>query len=83
MSYHIRKTVYLCRSPRCKRQNALIERVHDDGQVDTPSTWQGSCGICGCGSLDLQFQKDYAPAIRLDPWTTLGVKGRTPVVMGS
>lgn len=79
---HIRKTVYLCRSPRCKRQNAVIERIHDDGAIESPSAWQGACGFCGCGSLDMQFQKDLQPAIQADPFSTLGVKGRAPVVMG-
>lgn len=59
---YLRNSVYLCRAPLCKHESAVFERVNNDDKVITsPIAWQTKCGRCGCGSLDLIFQKRLAP----------------------
>ncbi len=79
---HVRKTVYLCRAPLCKRANAVLEWVHGDGRVETAPAWQGQCGACGRGSFDIQYQKDLCPPSQFNPFSTLGEIGTSPVLTG-
>lgn len=59
MSYHYRKSVYLCRAVFCKHENLVWERLDAQKKViQTAPAWNFRCGRCGRGSLDLTHQKD-------------------------
>lgn len=60
MSAYYRKSVYLCRAPICKQKSAVWEKLDvDDNLIETAPAWQHRCGRCGCGSLDLIYQKPF------------------------
>lgn len=70
MSRRLRMTSYLCRAPLCKNVNRVFEWIdRSEAVVTTAPSWQGYCGRCGRGSLDIQFQKVFDVPSTGDPFS--------------